>query len=108
MTYRVRLLGYEERAQETTFGTCEICMHTGIADNPTYTFEFTDTATNEKEVRDVKGYMWDWGDYDTVYVNNIIAFGDWLEDNEVTVGGKNMGYSELQVLVDEWENDTEE
>lgn len=111
-TYRVRLLAYrEDMAYGVTFGTCEICMHTGTAANPVYTFEFTDTETGEKDVRDVDGYEWDWGDYNTVDIYNVITFGDWLEDNTVTVATKDMGYNALQDLVFRWETtevDTDE
>lgn len=101
-TYRVRLLGYREEPQVTTFGTCDICMGTGTAENPIYTMEFTDTETGEKSVHDVKGYFWDWGDYFTIHISNVITFGDWLEDNHITVNSENMGYSELQDLVYRW------
>ena len=99
-TYRVRLLDYNEYSEETTFGTCEICMHTGIAENPTFTFEFTDTETGEKTVSDVKGYYWDWGDYSTVYITNVALFGDWLEDNTVTVNTNDMEYEDIRELAD--------
>lgn len=103
--YRVRLLAYREDTEYgATFGTCDLCMSTGTAENPVYTFEFTDTETGEEVVRDVEGWMWDWGDYFTVYVDNVITFGDWLEDNTVTVASLDMGYSELQSLVNRWEN----
>lgn len=97
--YRVRLLDYNEYSQETTFGTCEICMHTGTAENPTFTFVFTNTDTGEETVSDVRGYMWDWGDYITVDIYNVARFGDWLEDNTITVTTKDMQYSDLQELV---------
>lgn len=110
--YRVRLLAYREDTEyDVTFGSCEICMHTGSAENPVYTMEFTDTETGEKEVRDVDGYFWDWGDYFTVYVDNVVTFGDWLEDNQITVASLNMGYSDLEDLVFRWETpevDTDE
>ena len=102
-TYRVRLLDYNEYSEYTNFGTCELCMHSGIAENPTFTFEYTDTDTGEKTVDDVKGYMWSWGDYITVYIYNVPLFGDWLEDNTVTVSTKNMDYGDLQELADRFE-----
>ena len=102
-TYRVRLLDYNEYSQETTFGSCEICMHTGTAENPVYTFEFTDTETGAEEVRDVNGYEWDWGDYITVDIYNVIAFGDWLEDNTITVDTLDMDFYSLRELVSRWE-----
>ena len=106
-TYRVRLLDYNEYSQETTFGTCDICMYTGTATNPTFTFEFTDTETGEKTVRDVRGYEWDWGDYSTVDISNVALFGDWLEDNTVTVTTNNMDYGDLQQLAYRFEENNE-
>ena len=102
-TYRVRLLDYNEYSEYTNFGTCELCMGTGIANNPTFTFEYTDTETGEETVSDVAGYMWDWGDYITVDIYNVPRFGDWLEDNTVTVSTKNMDYGDLQELADRFE-----
>lgn len=107
ITYRVRLLDYNEYSQETTFGTCDICMYTGTATNPTFTFEFTDTETGEKTVRDVRGYEWDWGDYSTVDISNVALFGDWLEDNTVTVTTNNMDYGDLQQLAYRFEENNE-
>ena len=102
-TYRVRLLDYNEYSQETTFGTCEICMYTGTAENPTFTFEFTNTDTGEETVSDVRGYMWDWGDYITVDIYNVARFGDWLEDNTITVDTLDMDFYSLRELVSRWE-----
>lgn len=102
-TYRVRLLDYNEYSEETTFGTCDLCMGTGTASNPTFTFEFTDTETGEETVRDVEGYFWDWGDYFTVDIYNVARFGDWLEDNTVTVTTKDMRYGDLQDLVNRFD-----
>lgn len=107
-TYRVRLLEYHDEPEETTFGTCEICMYTGTATNPTYTMEFTDTETGEKSVHDVEGYSWSWGDYFTVEISNVIHFGDWLEDNHITVSSVLLGYNGLERLVYQWEETFEE
>ena len=96
--YRVRLLDYNEYSEDVTFGTCEICMHSGNAENPTFTFEFTNTETGEETVSDVEGYMWNWGDYSTVDIYNVPRFGDWLEDNIITVDSNNMDYGDLQQL----------
>lgn len=102
-TYRVRLLDYNEYSQETTFGTCDICMYTGIAENPTFTFVFTDTETGEETLSNVEGYNWDWGDYSTVDISNVALFGDWLEDNTVTVYTNEMDYGDLQDLANRFE-----
>ena len=97
-TYRVRLLDYNEYSEYTNFGTCELCMHSGIAENPTFTFVFTDTVTGEETMSNVNGYMWSWGDYSVVYITNVALFGDWLENNTVTVDTNDMDYGDLQQL----------
>ena len=98
--YRVRLLDYNEYSQEMTFGTCEVCMYTGIAENPTFTFVFTDTETGEETLSNVEGYNWDWGDYSTVDISNVALFGDWLEDNTVTVDTNEMDFGDIRDLAD--------
>ena len=103
-TYRVRLLAYREDTEyDVTFGTCDFCMSTGDAENPVYTFEFTDTETGEETLSNVEGYSWDWGDYSTVDISNVALFGDWLEDNTVTVDTLDMDFYALRDLVLKWE-----
>lgn len=102
--HRVRLLAYREDTEYgVNFGTCEMCMHTGTAENPVYTIEFTDLDTGNKKVREVDGYSWSWGHYDTIYISNVIAFGDWLEVNDITVEDTDMDYFGLSDLVNRWE-----
>lgn len=55
------------------FGTCEVCMSTGYAAQPTYIFEDENGITHE-----VEGYYWSWGDYDEINVDNVINFADWV------------------------------
>ncbi|ACP41694.1 hypothetical protein [Lactococcus phage P087] len=64
---------------DATFGTCELCMSYGhTVEQPTYIFE--DVATKETHIID--GYWWSWGDYDDITVDNVIAFADWISQQD--------------------------
>ena len=59
------------------FGTCDLCMSTGYAAQPTYIFE------DENGIRtEVEGYYWSWGDYDEINVNNVIDFAAWVAEQD--------------------------
>ena len=89
---------------DTTFGTCELCMsYRHTVEQPTYIFE--DVATKETHVID--GYWRSWGDYDDITVDNVIAFADWIsqqdfEDIEWEESGEIFTYGWLQDVVDEY------
>lgn len=64
---------------DATFGTCELCMSYGhTVEQPTYYFE--DVATGDIHVID--GYWWSWGDYDDITVDNVIAFAEWISQQD--------------------------
>lgn len=69
---KIKLIDVESEPQEVTFGTCELCMSTGFANEPIFTF-----LINGIEV-EVNGYEWSWGDYDEVPDVNVIDFAAWL------------------------------
>lgn len=59
------------------FGTCDLCMSTGYAAQPTYIFE------DENGIRtEVDGYWWSWGDYDDITVDNAIDFAAWVAEQD--------------------------
>lgn len=88
-----------------TFGTCELCMSYGhTVEQPTYIFE--DVATKETYI--VDGYWWSWGDYDSVTVDNVIDFADWIsqqdfEDIKWEDSGEIFTYEWLQYVVYEYD-----
>lgn len=64
---------------DARFGTCELCMSYGhTVEQPTYFFE--DVATGDIHVID--GYWWSWGDYDDITVDNVIAFAEWISQQD--------------------------
>lgn len=58
---------------EVVFGTCELCMSTGYAAEPIFKFQ----DANGKKF-EVNGYWWDWGDYDDLWIDNVVNFDAWL------------------------------
>lgn len=63
----------KSNGQEEQMGTCELCFWTGWCDNPVFIFK-----TEDGEKITINGYWWDWGDYDQVYIDNLINFEAWL------------------------------
>lgn len=90
---------------DASFGTCELCMSYGhTVEQPTYYFE--DVATKETHIID--GYWWSWGDYDDITVDNVIAFADWIsqqdfEDIKWEGYGEIFTYGWLQYVVYEYD-----
>lgn len=90
---------------DVTFGTCELCMSYGhTIEQPTYYFE--DVATGDIHIID--GYWWSWGDYDDITVDNVIAFAEWIsqqdfEDNKWEDSEEIFTYYWLQEVVEEYD-----
>lgn len=88
---------------DARFGTCELCMSYGhTVEQPTYIFE--DVATKQTHVID--GYWWSWGDYDDITVDNVIAFAEWIsqQDFEDSKWEEELfSYNWLQEVVEEYD-----
>ena len=74
---KIKLKDYVVHEEYTEFGTCDLCFHTGVAEEPVFTF------TDGDETWEVEGYEWDWGDLFTVDIYNVIAFAEWLENQDI-------------------------
>lgn len=71
---KIKLVDFDPgEPYETDFGSCELCMSTGIAQEPKFKFEYED-GTKEW----VDGYFWSWGDFWAVDIDNTAAFAGWL------------------------------
>lgn len=70
---KIKLIDVVTETYDTTFGTCELCIHTGEATEPTFHFQKEDGTEFE-----VEGYYWNWGDLSTIYVDNIIELADFI------------------------------
>lgn len=101
---KLKLIDVEDHGEEVTFGTCDLCMSEGWADNPVFIFEKEDGTRF-----DVDGYVWDWGDYFELYVDNVINFAAFVAskdfkpdfDQEINAKGWNNwdGYGWLRDLL---------
>lgn len=78
MTYTLKLIDFKTKSYETTFGTCDLCMSTGMHTTEHFIFE-----TSEDKVIYMENGFWDWGDYFTlIEVENSADFAHWLSQQE--------------------------
>lgn len=88
---KIKLIDVETTEDnDVTFGTCEMCMSYGHTTyEPVYIFQLGD---DEDNLVKVDGYWWSWGDYSELMVDNVIAFADYIsqqefpDDTELTYG----------------------
>ena len=76
MKYKVT--EYNSDFQEEQTGTCDLCFGTAWVENGSITVE--DENGNETEIVLT---VWDWGDYDTIYIDNVVNFSAWLQERDV-------------------------
>ena len=96
MKYKVT--EYFSDMQEEQTGTCELCFGTALVENGSITVE--DENGKETEI-----YLttWDWGDYDTIYIDNIVEFSAWLQERNVENVENCDEWAWLNELVDEYD-----
>ncbi|MEZ7740472.1 hypothetical protein O3794_02725 [Gemella sanguinis] len=75
MKYKV--VDYVSDVQEVEFGTCELCFHTGYAEQGYLILE----DENENRYK-LYLYEWDWGDCDEIYISNVVDFSHWLNQQD--------------------------
>ena len=76
MKYKVTEYNSDFQIERT--GTCEFCFGTALVENGSITVE--DENGNEIEIVLT---VWDWGDFDTIYIDNVVNFSacwDWLNE----------------------------
>lgn len=76
MKYKV--IDYFSDVQEEQTGTCELCFGTAWVEEGSITVE--DENGNKTEISLTR---WDWGDYHTVYIDNVVNFSAWLQERDV-------------------------
>lgn len=81
MKYKVT--EYNSDFQEEQTGTCDLCYGTVWVENGSITVE--DENGNETEIELT---TWDWWDYDTIYIDNVVNFSAWLQERDVEPFGK--------------------
>ena len=76
MKYKVT--EYNSDFQEEQTGTCEVCFGTALVESGSITVEDekgTETAIDLT--------WWSWGDYFTIYIDNVVNFSAWLQERDV-------------------------
>lgn len=101
MKYKV--IGFNSDMQEEQTGTCDLCFGTAWVENGSITVE--DENGTETEI-----YLtvWDWGDYDTIYIDNVVNFSAWLQERDVKPIDEVDDWSWLDQLVEEYSKEQED
>lgn len=97
---KVKLVDFKTNTYETTFGTCELCMGTGMATEESMKFEYDDGYTEWVDL-----YFWSWGDLMTIdEIDNTANFAHWLSKQELDeyIGD----FNTLQRLAYDYEEET--
>jgi hypothetical protein len=76
MKYKV--IDYVSDVQEEQTGTCEVCFGTAMVENGSITVEDENGKTTNIDLT-----WWSWGDYFTIYIDNVVDFSAWLQKRDV-------------------------
>ena len=76
MKYKV--IEYMSDIQEEQTGTCELCFGTAWVENGSITVEDENGKATVIHLT-----WWDWGDYNTIYIDNVVNFSAWLQERDV-------------------------
>ena len=76
MKYKV--IDYFSDVQEEQTGTCDLCFGTAWVENGSITVE-------DENGKATKIFLtwWSWGDYFTIYIDNVVNFSAWLQERDV-------------------------
>lgn len=102
MKYKV--IDYVSDVQKEQTGTCDLCFDTAWVENGSITVE--DENGNKTEINLT---VWDWGDFDTVYIDNVVKFSAWLQERDVEPIDDDINvWSWLYDLVEEYHEEEED
>lgn len=74
---KIKLVDHKSDTYETKFGTCELCMFTGMATETRLKFQYEDGPTEW-----VDAFAWSWGDLFEVEIDNLADFAHWLHQQD--------------------------
>lgn len=74
---KYKIIDYVSDIREVEFGTCEICFHTGYAEQG---YLIIEDELGKKE--DIPLYEWDWGYCYEIYIDNVVDFSHWLSQRD--------------------------
>ena len=95
MKYKV--IDYVSDIQEEQTGTCELCFGTAWVENGSITVE-----DENGKATVIPLTWWDWGDYYTIYIDNVVNFSAWLQERDVEPIDDVYEWSWLDALVEDY------
>lgn len=102
MKYKV--IDYVSDIQEEQIGTCELCFGTTMVENGSITVEDENGKTTEIFLT-----WWSWGDYYTIYIDNVVKFSSWLQERDVEpITEETNAWTWLDELVEKYSEEQED
>ena len=101
MKYKV--IDYVSDVRKEQTGTCELCFGTAWVENGSITVE--DENGNQTNINLT---VWDWGDFDTIYIDNVVNFSAWLQARDVEPIDDVNEWSWLDELVEKYSEEQED
>lgn len=101
MKYKV--IKYHSDIQEEQTGTCEVCFGTADVENGYITVEDENGTKTEIFLT-----WWSWGDFFTIYIDNVVDFSAWLQGRNVEPIDGDNDWSWLNKLVKEYDKEQED
>ena len=102
MKYKV--IDYVSDVQEEQTGTCELCFGTAWVENGSITVEDENGKTTKIFLT-----WWSWGDYDTIYIDNVVNFSAWLQERDVEpITEETNAWTWLDELVEKYSEEQED
>ena len=102
MKYKV--IDYVSDVQEEQTGTCELCFGTAMVENGSITVE-------DENGKATKIFLtwWSWGDYFTIYIDNVVNFSAWLQERDVEpITEETNAWAWLDELVEKYSEEQED
>lgn len=98
---RYKVVDYYSEMSEHQTGTCDLYFGTAEVDDGVITLEDENSVKYEIPLT-----IWSYGDYETLYIDNIIKFTAWLQEQDVEPMEEKYQWAWLRKLIRAygWEN----
>lgn len=102
MKYKV--IDYVSDVRKEQTGTCDLCFGTAWVENGSITIEDENGKTTV-----IRLTYWDWGDYYTIYIDNVVNFSAWLQERDVEpITEETNAWTWLDELVEKYSEEQED
>ncbi|WP_443095054.1 hypothetical protein [Rothia koreensis] len=100
----LKLIAVENYARLADVGTCDLCYGSMWVEEPVYVFQDADTG----ETKHINGYLWSWGDYFDLLLDNIPSFAEWVQHQPDLTLDQLEDFGDLQQLVYRMDEEADE